>query len=207
MTEIQRDVVVSGTDRFGVRGEFYNKPVFDKAASDAEGRPIYTNKVYIKIQADHDNKTGWDLPLKDPDKYAKPDDDPRNRWDVAFKQFEQGVSGKAEGTPLEVWNMLPKHRCLELAAQGILSMEQLANLPDNMLQKVGPDGSRLRDGAKRFLEPADMMTQSLRNTVADQEKELENLKAQMTQLQNQRFGDEEEMPPPKRGPGRPKRAT
>ncbi len=211
MTEIdiKRDVTVSGVDAHGVRATFYTKSIHNKARTLEEGRPIYEPKVYVKIQADSDNKTGWDIPLKEPEQYPDSENDPRNRWAAAWKQFEEGSSGEVKGTPLSDWCMIPAHRVKELNSLGILSLEQLGNLPDDKAGKIGQDGISLRDGAKKFMQPPDMQTMTLRRENVSMKQELENIKAQMTQLQNQRFGEPEEeaAPPAKRGPGRPRRAT
>lgn len=195
------DVRATGRDEFGVRGTFYSKPLFDQAASDREGRPIYTPTIYILIEADHDNKTVFDLPLKEPDQYKDKSRDPRVRWADAWKQFQDGISGEVDGTPIEAWNMLPKHRCLELRDQGIKSLEQLANMPDRLLSGIGPDAAKLREGAQLFLKPADLATQGLKQENADLKKQMLELKSEFTQLQNQRFGEEDPAPgqPKKRG--------
>ena len=206
MTDILRDVVVTGVDAQGVRATFYTKSVHNKARTAEEGRPVYEPKIYVKIQSDADNKTGWDLPLKEPEQYPEAQNDPRNRWADVWKQFEAGSSGEIQGTPLADWAMIPAHRVRELNALGIKSLEQLAHLPDDKAGKIGPDGITLRDGAKKFLEPADLQTLTLQRENADLKQQMANLEAKFTQLQNQRFGDEDEAPPPaKRGPGRPRR--
>ena len=199
------DIETTGRDAQGVRCTFYTKPIFDQAASDEEGRPIYHPTIYTKIEADHDNKTVFDLPLKEPEQYKTPDKDPRNRWSDAWRQFQDGISGEVEGTPIEAWNMLPKHRCMELRAQGIRSMEQLANVPDRLMSGLGPDGAQLRDAAKKFLQPADLHTQTLQNELKASQQELANLKSQFEQLQKQKFGEETPMPAKRRG--RPPKAA
>lgn len=210
MTEIKRDVKVTGPDAQGVRGTFYTKSIHNKARSKDEGRPIYEPKIYLLVDADADNKTGWDFPLRDPEWYVENSrTDPRERWAAVWKQFEEGSSGEVEGTPLSSWAYIPDHRVRELNALGILSLEQLGNLPDVRASKLGPDGTSLRDGAKKFLEPADVHILGLQRENERMRQEMETLRSEFAQLQSQRFGDEEAPMPPqaKRGPGRPKRTA
>ena len=212
--EIKRDVEVSGVDAQGVRATFYTKSIHNKAKSLEEGRPVYVPTIYLKVDADADNKTGWDFALKPEDWYVENDrEDPRQRWSGAWKQFQEGASGTVEGTPLSNWAYIPDHRVRELNALGILSLEQLGHLPDKALSKLGPDGYSLRDGAKQYLQPADIHTAGLQRENERLRQEMENLKAEFTQLQNQRFGQEDVVeshvspPPPRRGPGRPRKAS
>ena len=209
MTEIKRDVKVTGPDAQGVRGTFYTKSIHNKALSLEEGRPVYEPRSYLQVDAGADNKTSWDMPLRDPEWYVENSRiDPRERWAAVWKQFQEGASGKVEGTPLSSWAYIPDHRVRELNALGILSLQQLGHLPDAKASKLGPDGTSLRNGAKKFLEPADVHTLGLQRENERMRQEMETLRAEFTQLQNQRFGGEEEAPPPvKRGPGRPKRTA
>ena len=198
--EIRRDVQVEGVDAQGVRATFYTRSIHHKARSDEEGRPIYMPVIYYRVEADAENRTAWDLPLKPEQWYVDNSrQDPRERWEGAWARFKEGASGKVEGTPLSSWAYLPDHRVRELNALGILSLEQLAHLPDKRAGSLGPDGISIRDGAKKFLQPADVHTQGLQQENAKLRQEMATLRSEFEQLQKQKFGEEDGAPPPKRG--------
>lgn len=183
-----RDIVVEDIDAFGTRGKFYLKTVFDQVRTDEEGKPCYKDVPYVQISNPSDNKTKWDLPVKDKHKEMFP-----NGW----SNFEAGTEGEAPGTPLEVWRTLPAARCKELQSAGFLAIEQIANCPDGKLGGIGQDGWNLRKEALAFLAPPDLATQALKEENKELSARLAALESEHRQLQNQNFGEPVQADQPK----------
>jgi hypothetical protein len=133
----------AGDKRLLVR--FYKRPVHNQFKSNEEGRPIFDERIYVRIIVPGDKHNILDTPatrehthIRFADQYAK-----------FMRNEEQVVSG----TPLKVWPPLSITQVAELNALNITTVEQLADLPDNLAQQfMGFNG--LRQKAKLFLDAA-----------------------------------------------------
>jgi len=99
----------------------------DEAASDAAGRPIYKDAEFIRIFVHKDSII--DRPVRDEDK---------ERWPRAYAAWKQtGVSDPgAVGTRLEHWPQMTRAQVEEYKYFKIYTVEQLAELPDNIAQTI-----------------------------------------------------------------------
>lgn len=99
-------------------------------------------------------------------------------WYPSFKQtfemWEKGETGAVNGTPIKGWTMLGSAAQKTLLAAGILTVEDLASVPDQDLQSVGTGAISFKMKAKAYLEAA--------NGPGKQAEEMAALRVQMQQL-------------------------
>jgi hypothetical protein len=129
------------------RPTFYMEAVKNNAKSEAEGRPIFDEKEFIKIDIPGDKNMNW---------IGEVEESHRNRWPDQYAAFKRGEARAASGTPLEHWPNpeLTKARVAEIKAQNILSVEELAGIGDNQLGKLGFHGRELREAARAYIAQA-----------------------------------------------------
>ena len=124
---------------------FYRRAVQDKVASENEGRPIFTELDYVQIHIPGDKNTIIDRKVRDDDK---------RRWAAQWQAYLDNASQPVEGTPLEQWPALSVSQIAELKALHIPTIEVLADLPENGLQKIGMGARELKARAKAFIDAA-----------------------------------------------------
>jgi len=160
--------------------KFYLHPVLDKAATKDEGRPIYKEVEYIKINAPG-SREGFAGP-------ARPRD--YQRFPEHYAAFKKRVDMPVEGTPLIEWAPVSRSLAEELAFFNVKTVEQLASISDTEVMKFR-GGQGLKQKAKDWLE------QSRRGaTVAELQKELkvrddmlDKMMARMTELETKLEGE------------------
>jgi hypothetical protein len=154
-------------DRLIVR--FFLHPVQDEAASAEQGRPIYTEKEYIEIRVpgaidDIITRPVWEQDYQ--------------RFPRQYAQFKNQEKQSITGTPLASWPAISAPQVKELEHFNIVTVEQLANLPDTVSNRVmGFYG--LKQRAKDFLEAS---KDSAHLTVL--RKELEEKDGKIAMLEN-----------------------
>lgn len=114
-------------DTLAVR--FFLKPQKNEKKSRDAGRPIYedTEQVEIRIPGDRDVLV---RPASAEDKA---------RWEKQYEAFKKNQDQTtASGMPLGEWPLITASLREELAYFGIRTVEQLAGVPDAMLQRIGP---------------------------------------------------------------------
>ncbi|KDC22988.1 hypothetical protein AZ20_4208 [Bordetella bronchiseptica E014] len=180
----------------GALVEFYREAVQNNFKSAQEGRPIFDEKDFVRIQTPGDTRTVIERIASDQDKARFP-----RAWDM----FSRGLEQAQEGTPLEQWNMVTRSQVKELKYVGVTTVEALASVSDGNIQRLGPGYSQLRRNAQAYLESS---ASDAKATAWAREKEA--MEEQITQLQEQvkaliaaqeKSVDETA----KRGPGRPRK--
>jgi len=170
-----------------VFAEFYMHPVEDKKASAAEGRPIYTDKEYVRIMVPGDKTTMVQRPVR-LGHFPKNDN---NRFASQYNAFKQGDGQNLTGTPLNEWPMISRSQVRELEHFNCRTVEQLAEMPDTAVQNF-TGVSNLRNLARRYLEQAkegsaltkmqselderDTRLSSLEDTIKEMQSELRETK-------------------------------
>lgn len=151
---------------------FYTRPVQNNFKTKLEGRPIFEDKEFVKILIPGTTNESPDRPVTSND---------IERWPDQYNKFKSKQEQTTEGTPLEVWPMMTQSRVAELKSLNIFSVDQLAELPEGNISKVGPDAHELKKQAKAFLSAAKG------SQVEELLKEIEDLKAENEALrQNQK---------------------
>lgn len=143
----------------GALVEFYTEAVQNNFKSAQEGRPIYEDHVFVRIQTPGDTRTTINRKATDQDK---------SRFPKSWAAFEQGLEEVTEGTPLAQWPAVSTSQVKELQHVHVRTVEQLAALSDASIQKMGPGYQRLRSDAQHWLETA---TNNAASTEAMRENE------------------------------------
>lgn len=138
---------MSSNDKDTARPHFYVEAIKNNAKSEAEGRPIFEDREMVKITIPGDRLSNW---------VGYVTDVHRERWPEHYAAFKRGEARASVGTPLEHWpcDSLTVARVAELKALNILSVEELASVPDNTLPRIGMGARALRDQAKAYIANA-----------------------------------------------------
>ena len=154
---------------------FYLRAVLNNFKSAQKGRPIFDEQDYIRIIVPGDKNTVID---------TKVTPEYQMRFAAQFEKYKKNQSQAVSGTPLEVWPQMTVGQVAELKAMNVHTVEQLAELPDNLAQRIM--GSHdLRRRAQAFLDAAagDAANSKMAAELAQRDNEIELLKAQMLQMQ------------------------
>ena len=160
---------------------FYVRPVMNSFKSAQEGRPIFDEVDFIRIIIPGDKNNVVDTKVTEEHKV---------RFESQYGKFKKNQEQAITGTPLEVWPLMTVGQVAELKALNIHTVEQLADLPDGLAQRI-MGSHALRAKAKTFLEAAagDAATTRLQAELETRDNEIALLKEQMAQvLKNQSSG-------------------
>lgn len=124
--------------------QFYVKAVMNGFKSSEEGRPIFDEVDYIRVIIPGDKNNVVD---------TKVTEEHKMRFPAQYDRFKKNQEQAVTGTPLEVWPQMTVGQVAELKAMHISTVEQLADLPDNLAQRI-MGSHQLRAKAKVFLEAA-----------------------------------------------------
>lgn len=127
-----------------------------------------------------------------------------NFFEAQYGEWKKGNELPREGTPTRTWPAVTKEQGVRLCALGYTTIEDVAQIPDQALGQVGPDGRYLRDLARTWITESKDKGINARaladaNLKLDQQSErIRSLEQQLQMLQTQL-----QEQPVKRGPGRP----
>ena len=129
----------------GLLVRFYKDAKHMKFKSEAEGRPIYEDRNYVSIICVGDNKNDHHKEVTDVDKERFPEE-----WD----RFERGEEQMYAGTPLKEWPGMKPSTIKMLEHFHIYVVEQLAELDDASIQRVGMGARELKAKAIAYVAKA-----------------------------------------------------
>lgn len=168
-------------------------------------RKPHVGETFCKIIVPGDKTFQWDQPVREVDKQRFP-----RHW--LFYQMKKTEGGQMFGTPLTEWaSAVPDdaalgHQIAELHLLKFQSVEQVANMTDTQVQKVGMGAAGLRERARAYLASKNTtQTNEDRVELNRTKEELGFLKTQMASLIEQM--NNRPVEPEKRGPGRPRKVT
>ena len=148
--------------------KFFNHAKRNNQKSEAEGRAIFDNLVYVEIRFPGDNKTIHCRQATDQDKI---------RFPGAWKAFELGEEVPLDGTPLEQWPQADAGFVAEMKALGIRTVEQLASMSDGNAQNIRFGGDWVRKAQAYIAGQSQIESQN-----EDLKSQLEEMQAQLAQL-------------------------
>jgi len=164
---------------------FYNKSVHVPSMS-TEGRPVYRDEIYIKIQQPGEMLNIIDRPANDQDK---------RRFRTQWSNFVHDRTQVPEGVPIAL--LFPNHPAVgeNLRAVCIYTIEQCANLTAHAIDTIGRGGQEYVNKAKQYLEMANkganfhllqkqleeeqQKTRILENNLAQMKAQLDSLSTKM----------------------------
>ena len=124
--------------------EFYRKPVQHEAQSKEAGRAIYVEVDYIRIHTPGDKSSVIDRPINALDV---------QRFGDRYNKWKAGQAEAVIGTPLTALPGMTPAKAEEYKYFKIVTIEQLADAPDNLGQKF-MSFQQDKQRAKAFMEVA-----------------------------------------------------
>jgi hypothetical protein len=150
----------------GIIVTFYDEPVEDRRATKEKGYPVFNTMTFIDKrvpnQIDHQPR-----PMREEDKKDFP---------VSWQAYVTGNEPIENGLPVEQWPQATASEVAMLRAVTVRTVEQLADLPDSGLHRLGPGGTELKNRAQKFLKEAGEKDM-LRARVQELERKIEELSA------------------------------
>lgn len=130
----------------GVFVEFYTEAVEFKSESEKEGRPVFREIPFVRIQTPGDRNNVLEVKANE---YYK------QRFPREWRAFQDNQGSDAVvGTILSQWPQITKSQVKEAEFFGIRTVEQLASLNDNNVQRLGMGWMDLRNKAKAYIDAA-----------------------------------------------------
>ena len=131
---------------------FYKKAVENVVKTEQEGRPIYEDRVFVRILVPGDAMSIIDT-------FAH--EDHKKRFPIQWQHFlnKQGNDDDSiSGTPLNQWPLISTTQAEELRGMKFYTVEQVASASDQQIVKIGMltgmSPYTFRDKAKSFLNLA-----------------------------------------------------
>lgn len=129
----------------GVFVKFYLESVEFKAESEKAGRPIFKDIPFIEIRYPGDRLNVF---------VGKATDHFKQLYPREWAAFESGMDVQAIGTPLTEWPQITKSQIKEAEYFNVRTVEQLAEVPESALTRMGMGWSTLRKKAQDWLAAA-----------------------------------------------------
>jgi hypothetical protein len=159
---------------------FHAVQVRNNFKSDAEKRPIFEERIFIKKLVPGDSTLIVDRPMREQDMEDFP---------IEWARFEQKKEQKVAGTPIDAWTAVSDTQKAEFKALNIFTIDQFANLPDVAGDKI-MGFNDLRSKARTFIMAA-QDSQMMDKLRAEMDKKLEAQEAELAELRamiNKRAG-------------------
>lgn len=123
--------------------EFFMNPVQDFEKSEKAGHPVFRDVEYVKI---HHPGSQFCIPcMKVKEKH-------KTLWPKHYAAFKAGEDAPLDGFPLTEWAAISRAIAETLRNAGVLTVEQLAAVPDQQLSYLGPMYQDLKNKAVVFIE-------------------------------------------------------
>ena len=159
---------------------FHAVQVRNNFKSDAEKRPIFEERIFIKKLVPGDSTLIVDRPMREQDMEDFP---------IEWARFEQKKEQKVAGTPIDAWSAVSETQKAEFKALNIFTIDQFANLSDVVGNKI-MGFNDLRSKARTFIMAA-QDSQMMDKIRAEMDKKLEAQEAELAELRamiNKRAG-------------------
>jgi hypothetical protein len=150
---------------------FHAVQVRNNIKSDAEKRPIFEERIFIKKLVPGDSTLVVDRPMREQDMEDHP---------IEWARYEQKKEQKVAGTPIDAWMAISETQKAEFKALNIFTIDQFANLPDVAGDKI-MGFNDLRSKARAFIMVA-QDSQMMDKIRAEMDKKMEAQEAELAEL-------------------------
>jgi len=168
--------------------KFYSKPMQNDYQTAQQGRPIFEDVDFIRINVPGDNTLTVDTPAREDHKARFP-----LHW--AHYKNTKGDDQSNIGTPLSQWPILTASQAEELRALKFYTVESIATASDAQIQRIGMLAGMapyaFRERAMRYLKVAQdesafvHQDEELKALKAENERIKSDSEAKLTAMQNQ----------------------
>lgn len=157
---------------------FYNRPVRHPAKSVEEGRPIFENKIFVKIHPPGERLNIVDREASDGDK---------RRFPIQWSQFQQNAPQVSDGTPIEMLFVANPAAAAMLQASGVHTVEQCAKLSAHAIETIGMGAQQWVNEAIRYLEVANkgVKASQMKAAIDEKDREIHSLNHKIDLLQTE----------------------
>jgi len=161
--------------------EFYIKPVQNIFHSSKQGKPVFEDVAYVRINVPGLKEMMVDTPARS---------DHQKRFPMQWQHFIHKTQGDAReiGTPVAEWTQLTRSQAEEFRSLKFFTVEAVANAADAQINALGMIGGMspymLREKARAFLQSAkdSALPQHQAEELAKRDAEIALLKEQIAQI-------------------------
>lgn len=148
---------------------FYLKPVHQPGASVEAGRQIFKDKLYVRIHPPGERLNIIDREATNADK---------QRFPIQWQQYQQNAPQQSEGTPVEMLFPATPSIPAALRANGVYTIEHLAELSAHAIESVGMGCQQWVNDAVRYLEVSNkgVKASQLKSQLDERDREIHSLK-------------------------------
>ena len=183
---------------------FHSELMQNQVKSEEQGKPVFEGKDFVQMLIPGNRNEIPDVLVKDEHK---------RRWPKQYDAFKANKEAPVEGTPIDEWPVITRLRAAELKTFHIFTVEQLAEVSDANLTKIGMDARDLQRKAVSFLESSKNFAQHdelarIKDDCEQKDDEIARLKARVDEVEQELLKlqeGKEVQSKPKRG--RPKKAA
>jgi hypothetical protein len=157
---------------------FYKRAVHNARLSGQEGRPIYEDVDFVKIQNPGERLNIVEREVNALDK---------RRWPQHWNAYSAGKDQVAIGTPMGL--LFPRHpaQIAMLQALGIMTVEQLANASATAIDAIGMHGQDYVNYAQKYIKGAGggAAFHQMQMELEEQKRQNDRLRKQMEDMSGQ----------------------
>lgn len=140
--------------------QFEQRAVQDRLQSEAQGHVVFKDVNYITLTMPG-GKQVFDA-IADEYLAQKRRESIDNRYpkawidyfDRAYEEWKKGNDVPVNGTPIKHWPVVSRAEIAQLAAANVLTIEDLAEANESVLQTIGMGARTMRDKARAWLDQA-----------------------------------------------------
>lgn len=154
---------------------FYNRAVHSPAKSNAEGRQIYEDQVYVRIQQPGERLNVVDRPMQPTD---------QKRFPQQWQQFQQNRQQAPDGTPIDMLYPDQPSIAAMLRGNGVQTVEQCAELTAHAIETIGMGAQRYVNDSQKYLEISNkgVKASQMRHELEERDREIRTLKKMVEDL-------------------------
>ncbi len=135
----------------GVFATFTDELLPNKSRTKKTGSPQFDETLMVTIRVPNQTDYAY-RPATDADK---------KRFPKSYEAYLTGKEATDDGTPIRMWPGITGNEITMLDALQIKTVEQLAELPDAGIHRLGPGGMGLKLRAQKFLASQDEKDQKI----------------------------------------------
>lgn len=169
---------------------FYQDKFLMGYLSEQAGHPVYQDMDFVEIMTPGDMNNIIQRPVTDKD---------IKQFSALYKSYKEGLEAPVDGIPLEAWPRLTSASVANYKAMGVKTVENVANMSDQVCNKVSMGAMADRTAAKAYIALAKDTA-----LVQKQALELERRDAKIEELERQIKDLAAQMEKPR---GRPRKET